>query len=198
MTHFIPHTPLPPLRSRTGSLLLAGILLPLGLLADSSLIEKSPFLPPDFQASGSAPIQRTTPEAARNDLSLNGVFQIAGQYRFNIHDRQAGRGVWVGENDASAPYLVTHYDRENRSATVQTSGQTVNLTLQSPSDNPMAVNVAPMSNPGLTAPPERTAGQRRVVVPPRRVVQPPAMDSASEPRRPRMPPPPPPRPRPTN
>lgn len=95
-----------------GGLMLAGVTLPLSLVARSSLTEKSPFLPPDFQAPGTAPTQSTAPEAARSDLSLNGVFQIAGRYRFNIHDRQAGRGTWVGENDASAPYLVTHYDRE--------------------------------------------------------------------------------------
>ncbi len=152
------------------------------LSAPPSLVEKSPFIPPDFEApSATAPTPTEIGPGGINDLSFHGVFQIAGQYRFNIHDRHAGRGFWVSENDDTNGFRITGYDRQNRTITVVSHQGTGVLTLESPSETPVVTSSTPQTRP---------AGDRRVVVPPRRVTRPPPPAGASGPSR-RTPPPPP-------
>lgn len=158
------------------------------LCSGQSLLENSPFLPPDFQAPGNAP--SVAPGAIADnpsDLKLQGIFEIAGKYRFNIFDRQSGRSQWVGLEDGDSGYNIVSYDRANRSIGLRLGDRVVDLKLEKPSDNPRQVMTARTLEQAGPPPPPET--RRRVVVPPRRVVRP--RDADSDRVRRRVPPPPP-------
>lgn len=127
-----------------------------------SLIERSPFLPPDFQpptTARRAPAAKQSPASLERFIQFRGTYELDGQRFFNIYDSRAKLGKWVAFNDASATYHVTHYDPANQSVEVAVEGQSLQLAMAKMSE-PSGQAAAP---PRVVQPP--TARPRETVRP---------------------------------
>lgn len=168
----------------------------------SPIVEKSPFLPPDFNLPQEAPSAPppTAPARATNNLEFKGVYQINGEYKFNIFDGQTQKGTWLGLNETKDGFEVIKFHPEGNSIDIQVAGGITNLAMAVPNDKPMAVastpsgNVTTANNNQPPTPPEPVRRRvvplppqarnnsdsnprRRVVVPPRRNIPPPQPDA---------------------
>jgi hypothetical protein len=89
--------------------------------AESSLLENSPFLPPD--ATGSA-VSTSAP------LELRSILKEGGQYEFSLYDPARKQSTWVGLNEPGNPFLVKAFNPANDTITVEQRSRTYMLTLK--------------------------------------------------------------------
>jgi len=175
---------------------------------DTALAERSPFLPPGFTPPRNAPTaaNRATQGPSRDtrQLQFKGVYQLGGQYFFNIFDQRENKGSWVGLREGGADFLVTEFDESSGEIELDVDGIPLSLSLATPSDNPIPVQTGRPATAANVRPAAPVRPQRPTTVNRRRVVPPrppnvagaqnnaPAQRNRTPPRRRIVPPPPPP------
>jgi hypothetical protein len=103
-------------------------LLPITALAQPSLLERSPFLPPDFQRPGTAPVE--APPSPLDRLELRGITTVGGSPVFSIFDPGSSRGYWVGVNENFAGVTVSEFNDRDESLTVRSGPHVRTLRLK--------------------------------------------------------------------
>jgi hypothetical protein len=141
-----------------------------GPLAAASLLESSPFLPPNTGggpvANGSAP------------LELRSILKTGESYEFSLYDTGKKQSTWVTVNEPGHDFLVKAFDPVHDTVTVEQQNRTYQLALKEARIVPL--NLVPMGSqspmqgiagfppgaspagargqPGATAGPQRGAG----------------------------------------
>lgn len=184
--------------SRTAGWLLCACLplSPHGLTAQStasaggsppSILDRSPFLPPDFQP----PSQRTQPRrpqpAEQNSYEFRGVYQLAGEYRFLIAEARSREGDWVSLQRPGDNYQIKHYDPQTQVLTILANNKEEQLELAqlNPDTKPIPVQgqstAAAPSRPSSAQPADsgNTSPRRRVIRPTSRTSSNTTNDSAT-------------------
>jgi hypothetical protein len=173
--------PARPRRRRRLFQVFLGTVLGVGLTGQS-LVERSPFLPPDFQMPGTAPTVEEGPPPSASHLQLKGVFALNGEVRVNLFNTRTNEGTWVPVNGTIEGFRVVAYDAGRRAVTLDVNGTLSHFDLAKPSDSPMAVATAPAGpgtrpavQPGApgTNPAATPTVRRRTIVPPRTTATPP-------------------------
>ncbi|MEX0325240.1 MAG: hypothetical protein AB3N33_04040 [Puniceicoccaceae bacterium] len=164
--------------SRFPMLLLPAVLLAGPAFANEesggpTIITQSPFLPPDFNPPGSGAGDPSMPASA-SQYEFRGVYQMGGQYYFNLYNTRDKSGTWVTEKESGgdSPRIV-RFDLDEDILVVEVSGERVNLELVETSDRPMPVANAPRRAPATRpaqAPTTRTTEARPTTTPVRRRV----------------------------
>lgn len=129
-----------------------------------SLLQNSPFIPPDFsppQANRTVRETRTTP----NTYAFKGVYELGGQYRFLVKAAQASSGKWVEAGKAYDDFEVRGYDPETRTLTLFHNDQTEQLELAQLEANPTPMPVSGQPAATAPAPNPNDRSARRVVQP---------------------------------
>lgn len=144
--------------------------------AAPSLLERSPFLPPDYQVPGTRE-EVVGPPPTAGHLQFRGVFALNGVVKVNFFNAKTNEGVWVPINGQVDGFRVVSYDAENRTVALDVNGQVSQFDLAKPGDAPMAVAGAPTratpGQPGVrpNVRPTTAGGtptvRRRTIVPPR-------------------------------
>lgn len=161
---------------------LSALLTP--LCAESSLSEKSPFLPPGHGVKPPEPVKPTVqPEGPiTRELEFRGLVEIGGVYQFSIFNKKDQKGYWLKEDKASESGIVVRdYDEDSSSIIVNMNGRSERLTLMAATENPMPVAQAtattvnpatPNLPPGLNIQQQSNDNTNRRTIPRRRVVLP--------------------------
>ncbi|MEX0331353.1 MAG: hypothetical protein AB3N64_08030 [Puniceicoccaceae bacterium] len=137
----------------------------------ATLITKSPFLPPDFNPPGSGAGDPSMPASA-SQYQFRGVYQMGGEYYFNLYNTRDKSGTWVTENESGgdSPRIV-RFNLDEDVLVVEVSGEQVSLELVETSDRTLPVASAPRPTPA-TRPATTTQGTavRQTTTPVRRRV----------------------------
>ncbi|HWL15899.1 MAG TPA: hypothetical protein VNR00_09855 [Opitutus sp.] len=121
------------------ALLLIGAGLPAH--AADPLAVPSPFLPPgNVAGSASAP----TPDAP---LELRGIMAAGDDYMFSIYDPAHRTSTWLRLNETGREIVVTGFDQERDTVTVESQGRVLTLALKT-----AKVASAPATPPPVAAP----------------------------------------------
>jgi hypothetical protein len=155
-----------------------------------SIVENSPFLPPGFQPPGGTAGASASAPAQTGDFEFRGVYQLEGQYFFNLYNTRERKGSWVSkEASGDETPKILEFDLAKDLLVVDSSGQKVSLNLVQTSDNPLPLSVnRPPATPAqpttLPAQPAATARQRTTPAR-RRVIRPTTRPSSGESATPR-------------
>ena len=161
-----------------GVLIANCLFLTSSLSANSTLLERSPFLPP--QANRPANTSTPPPAAPQSQLQFKGYFELNDELHFNLFDQRENKGSWVKLNVAFAGAKVVAFDRESRAIDVEINGEISRFEIIDGSDIPFAISGgtdvasqgatpgSPALNPPTIA--DRRSVVRRRIVPPRRSV----------------------------
>jgi len=140
------------------------------LSAAASLLDSSPFLPPNSPAGAAA--------NAAAPLELRSILQIGDHYEFSLYDTARKQSTWVKLNEPGHDFMVKAFDPDRDTITVEQQNRTYRLALkevrivplnmvpaagQSPNQGIAAFPQGPMpggvrSQPGGTTGLERGAG----------------------------------------
>lgn len=144
-----------------------------------SLVENSPFIPPDFNPpSAPVAVRPTTQQASQ--YTYRGVYQLGQTLFFNIFNASENKAQWIrGDATDNSEIRILDYDLAEDEIEIEISGQTLSLSLAKPSDQPIpvqtqtaqrpaAVPAAPAAAPA--GPANTTATEERPVR--RRVIRP--------------------------
>jgi hypothetical protein len=160
---------------------------------DHPLVSRSPFLPAGFNADRQENPRdnernRAGPLAQRYEF--RGYYQLNGEFRFLIREKNKSAGRWVKLNDPAADYLVERFDESSgeirlregsqtesialikldaNAAPMPVSGQPPAVSPTNPGNNPNNVADTRRSRPippGATPTEPRPAAQRRTPPPP--------------------------------
>jgi hypothetical protein len=132
-----------------------------------TLLQNSPFIPPDFsppQPNRTTRETRTTP----NSFEFKGVYELGGQYRFLVKAAQASSGKWVEAGKSYDDFEVRGYDPESRTLTLFHNDQAEELALAQLEANPTPMPVSGQPAATAPAPSPGDGSARRVVQPPTR------------------------------
>tara|TARA_B100000965_G_scaffold371680_1_gene360840 strand:+ start:1863 stop:2471 length:609 start_codon:yes stop_codon:yes gene_type:complete len=153
------------------------IAVPFALANTESLIKNSPFVPEGYTPSPSPSPGIIGSGKAGNrkrsgKLEFRGSAKIDGQWYFSIYETKKRRGYWVRMNDSSGEFLVTSYNPQDQSITVQDASGPQTLKLKEPSQRryPGSALSRPLRSPAnsaasknnKTATPSSRAGQKNV------------------------------------
>ena len=172
-------------------LLCAGVLLsaPLGA-EESSLIENSPFLPPNFGKPDQPPPKKQAPNQGplSREIEFRSVISINRQWLFSLYNTTEKKSIWVSLNDPAGAYKVTQYEADDQRIELVYNGQREWMDLKEPSglagsgdtprpgtarrsnDRPSIRNASTLNRPRLN---RRSVPRRRVVVPKQSETEPP-------------------------
>src|SRR4051812_20573644 len=101
---------------------LPGVALAFAVQADAQLAAKSPFLPPATQT-----VAAVTEGAS---IELRGITSAGGGVMFSIFDASKKTGTWVRLNETGNDFVVTKYDTNNDTVTVEHQGRPIVLALK--------------------------------------------------------------------
>ncbi len=109
----------------------------------AGLLERSPFIPHDFDPS--TPSERRAQAAADKPLhellEFRGFYVLNGEYRFLIKEKDKPAGRWVRLDDASAEFVVRQFDPGSKTVQLEFGGNSGSIELvRLSSDGPMAVS----------------------------------------------------------
>ncbi len=105
-----------------------------------SLVERSPFLPPGYQARVEPrPTVRPAPPApsAASRLELVGVAAVDGAIRVSLRRRGEQRGTWLAPGESLDDVRYVSFDPGTREARVETGGRRETIPLKPPTVSPM-------------------------------------------------------------
>jgi hypothetical protein len=156
-----------------------------------SLIESSPFIPPDFNPP-SANVPARTPRQQEAAYSYQGVYQIGDTFFFNILNRSEDKGEWVRSDVESVSGIqVVGFDLEANEIEIEVDGLPISLSMVEPSDTPIPVQTAPAAatrpapavtnRPTVTRPDSSNRPVRRRVIRPSTRTNPSVTSSARRP-----------------
>jgi hypothetical protein len=142
--------------------------------AGPSIVEKSPFLPPNFQPPGGSGSTAAAQAASSGEYEFRGVYMLQGEYHFNLYNKREQKGTWVSEDEIKedAPKVV-RYSREDDEIIIDLGGRQLTLGMVSTSDKVLPVQTAkapvvrqPSTSPGSTSSrTPQTPVRRRVIRP---------------------------------
>lgn len=154
-------------------LLLPALALTQAQASSSSIVTKSPFLPPGFTPPGGRGSTAAAP-ASSGQFQFKGVYQLRGEYYFNLYNVREKKGSWLrkGENRDGQPRVI-NYQREADVLVVEAGGKQLSLDLIETSDRPIplpnpaptARKVTPVKKPQTNTPGTSTTTRRRVIRP---------------------------------
>ena len=100
----------------------------------SSLVRKSPFLPPQFNPPGEAGAEAALP-ASRSRFEFRGVYQLGGRYYYHLFDQGSGRGEWLSQQNqaAGSPRIVEFKQNPDR-LVIDVDGRVIELEMASRGD----------------------------------------------------------------
>ncbi len=141
--------------------------------AGPSIVEKSPFLPPNFQPPGGSRSTAAEQAAASGEFEFRGVYMLQGQYHFNLYNKREQKGTWVSEDEIKedAPKVV-RYSREDDEIVIDLGGRQLTLGMVTTSDKVLPVATAtaptirrPTTTSGSTNRTPQAPERRRVIRP---------------------------------
>ena len=147
-------------------------------LPATSLIENSPFIPEGFKSKNQkSKINEGKPNLALRDIELRGIYSLDSDYYFNIFNKSAQKGQWVGLNDPSGAYRIVRYDESSDRIQINLEGKTEEMYLKKPDNKPIPVKTAtaarqPASARGNSANTSRSTQRQGNPVVRRRVITP--------------------------
>ena len=105
---------------RSAVLVLAGGLLAFPPVKATSLLERSPFLPPSFEArSTTSPAAGDT--SAEDSLEVRGVYTLGGILYANIHDKRDRQSRWLRLNRPRDGFTLLGFDPRSNRCTVESA-----------------------------------------------------------------------------
>ena len=148
-----------------------------------SILRNSPFLPPGFQPPGGSQVSTEIPVSS-SQFEFHGVYQLGGQYYFNLYNKRENRGNWMSRNEEINGFpRIVRYNPDEDLLTVEVAGEQVALQMIETTDKPMPL--AAGAAPQRVTPPAASQGAPRPTPPRRRVIRPTSRtDSTSTARRP--------------
>jgi hypothetical protein len=154
-------------------MMLPALALAQGNATSSSIVAKSPFLPPGFTPPGGQGSTAGAP-ATSGQFQFKGVYQLGGEYYFNLYNVREKKGSWLrrGEDKEGQPRVI-NYQREADVLVVESEGKQLSLDLIETSDKPIplpnpaptARKVTPVKKPETTTSGTSTTTRRRVIRP---------------------------------
>lgn len=143
-----------------------------------SLVENSPFIPPDFNPPSAPVAVRPTAQQA-SQYTYRGVYQLGQTLFFNIFNASDNKAQWIrGDATDNSEIRILDYDLAGDEIEVEISGQTLSLSLAKPSDQPIPIQTQAVQRPTASgapvaapaSPASTTATEERPVR--RRVIRP--------------------------
>lgn len=115
--------------------------------AETSIVKRSPFLPPDFEEPSNQKKDSRNSQSSRRNVSyeFRGVYQLGGEYRFLISERRKRNGDWLAMGQNESGVVVKNYDPNTQTLTFEQGGKTETVTLQqlTSDSSPMPVSGQP-------------------------------------------------------
>jgi len=146
---------------------------------DTSLSEKSPFLPKGYGEKEPEPAPQPTVRRSgpiSQTLEVRGVMKLGNRLQFSVFNKKENKSYWIDEGETVEQISARDYDPGSRSLTVTMNGRSERLSLMDASESPLPV---PAGNPsGSNRPTNLTRdnnggdNDQRKVVPRRRVILP--------------------------
>jgi len=156
--------------------------------ATPTLVTKSPFLPPGFSPPGSAG-SADAPPASVSQFEFRGVYQMEGQYYFNLYNTRDKKGTWVTEaaSGEDTPRVI-RFDLEGDVLVVESAGEQLSLTMVETSNRPMPLPAARRASVPKANQAKKTAASSAQTPVRRRVIRPTTRTTNQKPaRRPTIP-----------
>ena len=108
-----------------------------------SLHENSPFVPSNFNPRNKAkPIKKSAKDNRRPQFEFQGVYQIGENWMFSILNKTTNQSEWVGLNDSSSNYQVSHFDSDTNTVSFNYQNTPQEITLRKRSDKSIPVILA--------------------------------------------------------
>lgn len=153
------------------------------VFSETSLLEKSPFLPPGYGKEERKPTEpRIQPRGQiSREIEFRGMVQIDGVYQFSVYNKKKQKGYWLKMNESEDGIAVNHFDENASSIIVKMNGRSERLTLMAATEKPLPVSQTRPSRANKNRPPglpselqnkKSDNTNRRKVVPRRRVILP--------------------------
>jgi len=136
--------------------------------AGPSLLQRSPFIPPNFTPGQGGPDAGPSNPTSPGSFELRGVYQLGQEYRFLVGPVQKGEGDWVELGKSYDGYEVRRYDSSSETLTLFYNNQETNITLARLESNPTPLPVSGQVQPASAeAAPRPTAPRitRRAIRP---------------------------------
>lgn len=138
------------------ALLSLAFALPQGAFAADSLVDNSPFIPmgwkpPQPRQPNKPPVRPAPVTPIQRVLKFQGVYQLGGEFRFNIFNVKESKSTWVKLNTPGGTYRVHSYDAKRGSIRLSFEGRTEELSLVEANENPIQVTQAAQPAPRAPA-----------------------------------------------
>ena len=143
----------------------------------SSLLQNSPFLPPDYnKAAALKAAPKPPPQAplrAVRELEFRGIFKIGDALQFSIFDKKDQKSSWMKIGETVSDIRIQEYSPEAQTITVQIDSQTEILKLKEMSSHNMPttapqINTASQTGASIASQANATSNARRATRRPRR------------------------------
>ncbi|MEX0325147.1 MAG: hypothetical protein AB3N33_03565, partial [Puniceicoccaceae bacterium] len=139
--------------------------------AEPSIMERSPFIPPDFTPPGNS--RAAAAKAAASSYEFKGFYRIGDKYRFLVSEPRSNDGDWVELGESSDSYEVRRFDPESETLTLFFNNSEKQLQLTE-----LAANPTPMPVSGQIKTPSQPS-QQGAPAPVRRTIRPTTRQGAS-------------------
>lgn len=106
---------------RSAVLVLAGGLLAFSSLKATSLLERSPFLPPSFEARSTPSPFASGETSAEDSLEVRGVYTLGGIVYANIHDKRDRQSRWLRLHRPRDGFTLLGFDPRSNRFTVESA-----------------------------------------------------------------------------
>ena len=108
--------------------------------AEPSIMERSPFIPPDFTPPGSSRAEAA--KATSNSYEFKGFYRIGDTYRFLVSEPRSNDGDWVELGDSKDNYEVRRFDPDSETLTLFFNNSENQLPLAELAANPTPMPVS--------------------------------------------------------
>lgn len=112
--------------------------------ARPSILERSPFLPPDWSPPTQSRPQNRRQEAA-SAYEFRGVYMLSGEYRFLVSEPRSRSGKWVQAGQSYEGYEVRDYDPQSETLTLYFNDKEHPIKLAGLDANPTPIPVSGQS-----------------------------------------------------
>ena len=129
-----------------------------------SILERSPFLPPDWSPPTQSRPQNRRQEAA-SAYEFRGVYMLSGEYRFLVSEPRSRSGKWVQAGKSYEGYEVRDYDPQSETLTLYFNNEEHPIQLASLEANPTPMPVSGQSTRAKAAGNKSDRPVRRTIRP---------------------------------
>ncbi len=121
-----------------------------------NLHENSPFVPSNFNPKNKAgPKKNTANNNKKPQFEFQGVYQIGENWMFSILNKSTNQSEWVGLNDSTADYQVSHFDPGSNTLSFNYQNTPQEISLRERSDRSIPVILAKSAQPKRRVPVRR-------------------------------------------